>query len=138
MIVQFFTDILGKCIHFGYVAVVCHLSFLVFILFCIYEEHIRNTCFKRFLSFYDGCRMRSRKCLPFRSNWFTSGFHRGSCCPVICVSLFHVVVLSFEFWVLIVWLRGTSIFLYFIFIYFFFHVKSIRMLQSWQNKKDKT
>jgi len=27
----------------------------------------------------------------------TSGFHRGSCCPVICVSLFHVIVLSFEF-----------------------------------------
>jgi len=24
---------------------------------------------------------------------FTSGFHRGSCCPVICVSLFHVIVL---------------------------------------------
>jgi len=23
---------------------------------------------------------------------FTSGFHRGSCCPVICVSLFHVMV----------------------------------------------
>jgi len=28
---------------------------------------------------------------------FTSGFHRGSCCPVICVSLFPVIVLSFEF-----------------------------------------
>jgi len=28
---------------------------------------------------------------------FTSGFHRGSCCPVICVSLFHVIVLSFGF-----------------------------------------
>jgi len=25
---------------------------------------------------------------------FTSGFHRGSCCPVIGVSLFHVIVLS--------------------------------------------
>jgi len=23
---------------------------------------------------------------------FTSGFHRGSSCPVICVSLFHVIV----------------------------------------------
>jgi len=22
---------------------------------------------------------------------FTSGFHRGSCCPAICVSLFHVI-----------------------------------------------
>jgi len=29
---------------------------------------------------------------------FTSGFHRGSCCPATCVSLFHVIVLSFEFW----------------------------------------
>jgi len=28
---------------------------------------------------------------------FTSGFNRGSCCPVICASLFHVVVLSFVF-----------------------------------------
>jgi len=28
---------------------------------------------------------------------FTSGFHRGSCCPVICVSLFHFIVLSFGF-----------------------------------------
>jgi len=27
---------------------------------------------------------------------FTSGFHRGSCCPVICVSLLHVIVLSFD------------------------------------------
>jgi len=30
---------------------------------------------------------------------FTSGFHSGSCCPVICVSIFHV---SFGFLVLIV------------------------------------
>jgi len=28
---------------------------------------------------------------------FTSGFHRGSRCPVICVSLFHVIGLSFDF-----------------------------------------
>jgi len=27
----------------------------------------------------------------------TSGFHRGSWCPVICVSLFHVIVMSFGF-----------------------------------------
>jgi len=43
---------------------------------------------------------------------FTSGFHRGSCCPVICVSLFHVIVLSFVFWVFIVpfvWLLGIYI-----------------------------
>jgi len=33
---------------------------------------------------------------------FTSGFHRGSWCPVICVSLFHVIVLPFGFQVLIV------------------------------------
>jgi len=44
---------------------------------------------------------------------FTSGFHRGSCCPVIYVSLFPVIVLSFVFWVLIVpfvWLLGIYIF----------------------------
>jgi len=28
---------------------------------------------------------------------FTSGFHSGSCCPVIWVSLFRVIVLSFGF-----------------------------------------
>jgi len=41
-----------------------------------------------------------------------SGFYRGSRCPVICVSLFHVIVLSFGFWVLIVhvWLRGIYMF----------------------------
>jgi len=44
---------------------------------------------------------------------FTSGFHRGSCYPVICVSLFHVIVLSFVVWVLIVpfvWWLGLYIF----------------------------
>jgi len=41
---------------------------------------------------------------PSGAPHFTSGFHRGSCCPVICVSLFHVihVDLSFGFLVLIV------------------------------------
>jgi len=50
---------------------------------------------------------------PFGAPAFTSGFHRGSCCPVICVSLFHVIVLSFRFWVLIVpfvWLLDIYIF----------------------------
>jgi len=27
----------------------------------------------------------------------TSGFRKGLCCPVIYVSLFHMIVLSFEF-----------------------------------------
>jgi len=47
---------------------------------------------------------------------FTSGFHRGSCCPVICVAIFHVIVLSFVFWVLIVplvWLLCIYIFYFF-------------------------
>jgi len=34
---------------------------------------------------------------PFTTPDFTSGFHRGSCCPVTCVSLFQVIVLSFGF-----------------------------------------
>jgi len=34
---------------------------------------------------------------PSGARDFTSGFHRGSCCRVICVSLFHVIVLSFVF-----------------------------------------
>jgi len=37
---------------------------------------------------------------PFRAPDFTSDFHRGTCCPATCVSLFHVIVLSFGFWVL--------------------------------------
>jgi len=28
---------------------------------------------------------------------FTSGFHRGFGCPVICVSLFHLIVLFFGY-----------------------------------------
>jgi len=36
---------------------------------------------------------------PYGAPDFTSDFHRGSC-PVICVSLFHVIGLSFVFWVL--------------------------------------
>jgi len=34
---------------------------------------------------------------PSEASDSTPGFHRGSCCPVICVSLFYVVALSFEF-----------------------------------------
>jgi len=34
---------------------------------------------------------------PSGASDFTSCFHRGSCCPVICVSLCHVDVLSFGF-----------------------------------------
>jgi len=46
---------------------------------------------------------------------FTSGFHRSSCCPVICVSFFHVIALSFGLWVLnvpFIWLLGIYIFFY--------------------------
>jgi len=39
---------------------------------------------------------------PSWASDLTSGFHRGSCCRVICVVLFHVIVFSFGFWVLIV------------------------------------
>jgi len=44
---------------------------------------------------------------------FTSGFHKGLCFPIFCVSCFYVIVLSFVFWFLIVpliWLRGIFIF----------------------------
>jgi len=34
---------------------------------------------------------------PSGAPGFTSGFHRGSCCSVICVSLFPVIGLPFEF-----------------------------------------
>jgi len=37
------------------------------------------------------------KAYPSGAHDFASGFHGGSCCPVICVSLFHVNVLSFGF-----------------------------------------
>jgi len=29
---------------------------------------------------------------PSGAHDFTSGFYRDSCCPVICISLFHVIV----------------------------------------------
>jgi len=44
-----------------------------------------------------GAACRAGNAYPSGPPDFTSGFHRGSCCPVICVSLFHVIVLSFEF-----------------------------------------
>jgi len=34
---------------------------------------------------------------PSGTPGFASGFHYGSCCPAICVSLCHVIVLSFGF-----------------------------------------
>jgi len=49
------------------------------------------------ITFYHNCRT-----LLYSANNFDRGFHRGSCCRVICVSLFHVIVLSFVFRVLIV------------------------------------
>jgi len=39
---------------------------------------------------------------PSGAPYFTFGFHIGLCCPVTCVSLFHVIVLSFGFGFLIV------------------------------------
>jgi len=72
-----------------------------------------------FITWYDiGYIMMGAACgtwnvYPSGAPDFTSGFHRVSCCPVICVSLFHVIVLSFGFWVLIVpfvWLSCISIY----------------------------
>jgi len=34
---------------------------------------------------------------PSGAPGFTSGFHRGPCCSVICFSLFHVIFLPFGF-----------------------------------------
>jgi len=57
----------------------------------------------RFLPCYDiGDIMTGTACgagyaHPSGSPDFTSGFHIGSFCPVISVSLFHVIVLSFGF-----------------------------------------
>jgi len=47
---------------------------------------------------------------PSISPYFASGFYRGSCCPVFCVILSNVIVMSFGFWVLVVLvcLRGIS------------------------------
>jgi len=73
----------------------------------------------RFIHWYDigdimtGAACGAGNAYPSRVPGFTSGFHRGSCCSVICVSLFYVIVLSFVFWVLIVpfvWLLGIYIF----------------------------
>jgi len=45
-----------------------------------------------------------------------SSFFRGLCCPVICISVFHFIVLSFGFSVLIVplvWLLGIYMLYYY-------------------------
>jgi len=68
-------------------------------------------CCHEYVSFMTGA--ASRTCFPSGATDFTSGFHRGSCCPVICVSLFPVIFLYFVFWVLIVpfvWLLGIYIY----------------------------
>jgi len=76
-----------------------------------------------FISWYDirdimtGAACGAGKSYPSRAPYFTSGFYRGSCCPVICVSSFHIFV--FGFWVVIVCvvflyilLRSFELFLY--------------------------
>jgi len=82
----------------------------------------------RFIPWYDigdimvGAACGAGNAYPSRAPNFTSGFHRGSCCHVICVSLFHVIVLAFGFWVLIVpfvWLLGIYIFSSYPYCFFF-------------------
>jgi len=48
---------------------------------------------------HDGCHAAcgAGNTYPSGAGGFTSGFHRDSCCPVICVSFLHVVVLSVDF-----------------------------------------
>jgi len=61
-----------------------------------------------------GAACRAGSAYPSGAPDFTTGFHRGSCCPVICVSLFHV--LSFGSWLLIlpfVWLLGVYVFYFY-------------------------
>jgi len=41
---------------------------------------------------HDGCLCGAGYSYPFGAPDFTSGFHRGSCCPVTCVSLNQVIV----------------------------------------------
>jgi len=78
-----------------------------------------------------GAACRAGNAYPSVAPDFTSGFHRGSCCPVICVSLFHVIVLDFGFWVLIVpffWLLGIYIF-YFAWFTYAYCVYMSQMIQ---------
>jgi len=80
----------------------------------------------RFIPWYDignimtGTACGAKHSYPSGAPDFTSGFHRSPCCPVICGSFFHVIVLSFWilsfdwFFCLIVW------YLYFLLIWNFF------------------
>jgi len=48
-----------------------------------------------------GAACRTENAYPSAAPYFTFGFHRGSYCPVVCVSLFHcnclvVWILSFD------------------------------------------
>jgi len=49
-----------------------------------------------------GAVCRAGNAYPSEAPYFTSGFDRGSCCPVICVSFIHLIALSFGFLVLLV------------------------------------
>jgi len=57
-----------------------------------------------------GAAWGAEKTRPSRAPDFTSGFHRNSCCPVTCVFLFHVMVLSFGFCLFLVLLRGIPLY----------------------------
>jgi len=61
-----------------------------------------GTCFYDIGDIMTGAACGAGNAYPLAAPDFTSGYHRGSCCPVICVSLFHIIVLSFEFGGLII------------------------------------
>jgi len=76
----------------------------------------------RFIPWYDiGDIMTGAACgavnaYPSGEPDFTSVFHGGSCCPVICVSLFHVIVffLSFEFFLFLLFDCLVSIYIFYL------------------------
>jgi len=83
---------------------------LIWLTVLSYSSNLLNICWSE--SIWTRFLYNTNK-FPSGAPDFTSGFHRGSCCPVICVSLFHVIVLSsgFEFWLFLLFDCLVSIFI---------------------------
>jgi len=63
---------------------------------------------------YDGWCMRSRKYFPSGAPYFTSGFHRGTCCSDICVRPYFMqlsFILDVECWLFLLFDCVNSLYL---------------------------
>jgi len=89
-----------------------------------------------------GAACRAGNAYPSGATDFTSGFYRGLCCLVICVSLFLVIVLSFlilsfdcsscliTWYLYILYLQSGSELIYYIHMSFYYKICNKKLLYS--------